>query len=502
MLTAAVATLASLVAFSATAPTAADEGAQAYCTALEDYTFAVAEVGHHDDADLTVELRALAAAGLAALDELPEEVAVGNLDASAEFCGLERGDREAPNRARLTRYLTDVVQATDAQASCLAGGLVAEFDDDALMTIRYGSLGGLSDEETDRYLRLVTACVTAPGPAAAPVAASDVGPTPLTQGERQARDESAEVLDHRVFESFTGWSLSDHEGAAVNVEDGERASAPPADGVRPVEVWLFGGNALFGPAQRDDATIPSQLSALAAADGVPILVRNQGVPGYSNHQETVALADALARGERPAVVVFYDGFEDLELALGAAFAGLRFRDQADHRQAATFADVIAEARGRSLVTEGRGLLARIDVDLPAAEAVAAAADSLTGSVLLGQLLADSYGIQVVQVWAPNIHTKVLHPSEAALLPALGLGDGRAGVWRLLATELRRQLPAVVVDLSTSLDQAFVPVLVDGSSMTEAGASAMARVLWPAISGPVTTARADGAFALVTEGEAP
>lgn len=473
---------------SSPASIAADEGTDAYCQAFEGYVDAVRAVGNDDAADVTPALRAFAAAGLAVLDDLPDEVATGNLDASVEFCGLDTAAPIAPDREGLARYLVDVVGATEDEAGCLADGLTSEFDDDALVTIRFGGLRDLSDGDTDRYLRLVTACLADPALASTAVEPSPAAPTPLTGVEQQAREESAEVLDHRQFASFTGWTVADHEGAAVTVEDGERVSTPsPADAADPVHVWFLGGNALFGPAQRDAATVASQVAAGGALAGRPLAVRNLGLPGFSDYQETIVLADQLAQGERPDVAVFYDGFEDLELALGSRFAGLRFRDGADHRQAATFADVIAAARGRSAVTDGGGLLARIDVGLDAADAVAAAAEDLAGAMSLSEVLASTYGIQVVHLWVPTIHTKALLPAEAALLPGLGLGGGRAGVWRTLAADLRRQLPDSVVDLSGALDTTAVPVLVDGSSTTEAGAGVMAQAVGSALTPALATA---------------
>lgn len=481
----------SALAFAGSTPSAADEGTDAYCQALDDYARATAEAGNADDADVTSELRALAATGLAALEDLPEAVASGNLDASVEFCGIDLPDRVVPDREQLVQFLTDVVGASEPEATCLADGLTSEFDDEALVTIRFGGLRSMSDDATDRYLRLVVACLADPVLAASPVAPVAVVPTPLTAEERRAREQSAEVLDHRMFASFTGWSLADHAGSAVTVENGVRVSSPPpASEAEPLDVWFFGGNAVFGPAQRDGATVPSWFGIFGAAAGATLAMQNFGVPGFSNYQETVALADRLAQGSQPDLAVFYDGFEDLELVLGAAFAGLPFRNGATHWQAATFADVIAAARGRAAVTDGRGLLGRIDVDLTADQAVSDAADALAGSVELGEVLSSTYGLRVAHVWVPNIHTKVLLPAEAALLPSLGLGGGRAAVWRSLAADLRRQLPGSVIDLSSALDTVPTPTLVDGSSTTEAGASAMAEAVAQAL-GPLTAAAPSG-----------
>ena len=110
-----------------------------------------------------------------------------------------------------------------------------------------------------------------------------------------------------------GYKMLDQAGRYVNVVGGERVTlAPRPCTCRPVQVWLVGGSAVFGFGQRDDYTIASDLTRMASAEGLRVHVRNLGVPGYTLWQEYQALLSRLTSNpERPDLLIFYDGFNDL-----------------------------------------------------------------------------------------------------------------------------------------------------------------------------------------------
>jgi hypothetical protein len=109
----------------------------------------------------------------------------------------------------------------------------------------------------------------------------------------------------------TGYRLEDLRTPLVNIRGGERATAAArCEGCPRARLWLVGGSLVFGIGQRDDHTIASELVRLAAADGVGLEVRNQGVPGWTIAQEAAALRRAEDPPSRGDVVVFLDGFND------------------------------------------------------------------------------------------------------------------------------------------------------------------------------------------------
>ncbi|MFM7069309.1 MAG: SGNH/GDSL hydrolase family protein, partial [Actinomycetes bacterium] len=106
------------------------------------------------------------------------------------------------------------------------------------------------------------------------------------------------------------WTLPEFVGRFTNVSNNERYTYQSKQATTKT-VWLFGTSAGFGMGQRDQYTIASNLVRLAEADGIGIKVRNFSVPGMSQHNEVRGFAKHLELdGERPDLVVFYDGFND------------------------------------------------------------------------------------------------------------------------------------------------------------------------------------------------
>jgi lysophospholipase L1-like esterase len=109
------------------------------------------------------------------------------------------------------------------------------------------------------------------------------------------------------YRSFVGWRREPFLGETIVVEGyyGERRTPLPANAARP-SVYFFGGSAVWGTGARDEETIPA---LYAAATGR--IARNFGESGYIAHQNLEMLLWLLQSGERPDVVVFYDGVNDI-----------------------------------------------------------------------------------------------------------------------------------------------------------------------------------------------
>lgn len=125
-----------------------------------------------------------------------------------------------------------------------------------------------------------------------------------------------EVASYRfVWTPFVFWRRGLFEGETVNVgPDGNRATWQPENvpaGTEKKRVWIFGGSALWGSGAPDWETIPSQLNKILARDGVYAEVTNFGETGFVSTQELVLFLRALAENEKPDLVVFYNGFNDV-----------------------------------------------------------------------------------------------------------------------------------------------------------------------------------------------
>lgn len=114
-----------------------------------------------------------------------------------------------------------------------------------------------------------------------------------------------------VYWPFTLYRPRSFAGEHLNVRGWERLGHRPADAEGAPVLALFGGSAAFGEGQRDGGTIASQLSVLAEASGVPVVVRNFGQRGWVLWQEMTLYEQLLASGERVDLAAFYDGANDL-----------------------------------------------------------------------------------------------------------------------------------------------------------------------------------------------
>ena len=113
------------------------------------------------------------------------------------------------------------------------------------------------------------------------------------------------------------WRRKPFAGEFINVgPDGIRATQNPDHpaGAEVKSVWCFGGSTTWGTGARDRYTVPAILSRLLNAGGEHYDVVNCGESGYVMLQEVTYLMTRLARGERPDLVVFYDGLNDFYIS--------------------------------------------------------------------------------------------------------------------------------------------------------------------------------------------
>jgi len=97
------------------------------------------------------------------------------------------------------------------------------------------------------------------------------------------------------FRSFVGWRQP--QRPTVN----DKMSADR-------KVYFFGGSTMWGLGSPESQTIPS---LFAAATGMH--AENHGEIGYTSHQSLVLLLQLLQAGHRPALVIFYDGVNDIAI---------------------------------------------------------------------------------------------------------------------------------------------------------------------------------------------
>jgi hypothetical protein len=119
----------------------------------------------------------------------------------------------------------------------------------------------------------------------------------------------------------------------LNVDSaGRRVTVQPVGGpTRRRQVFMLGGSAMWGFTSRDSLTLPSLVaSGLRDAGLADVSVVNLAQPGYTIGHEVATLIQELNRGRVPAIVVLYDGINDIRTAHlyrepGHAFFEARFR---------------------------------------------------------------------------------------------------------------------------------------------------------------------------------
>lgn len=233
--------------------------------------------------------------------------------------------------------------------------------------------------------------------------------------------------------------LPSYHGPYVNIDSlGHRITPQPRSPEIPrARVFFFGGSTMWGNSQRDDHTIPAEASRRLqplAGPGERIEITNFGENGYVMTQGIIQLVLQLRAGNRPDVVVFYDGLNDAGATIQSGVPGL---PQNESKRVAEFAmgraldrtgfeqgfrkdaralEIIVGQGGRQLAAVEwlQSSLLRPATTFIAAKAVARGTVGVyRENVRLVEALARSYGFTPIYVWQPNVHAtpKPLSPYE-------------------------------------------------------------------------------------------
>jgi lysophospholipase L1-like esterase len=338
---------------------------------------------------------------------------------------------------------------------------------------------------------------------------------------------AAEVLAEQadipsVSDSYLGYRLGDKTSTYTNVVDGVRRSYQSQAPGKKASVWFFGASALFGDGQRDDHTIPSEFARRAEADGLPLEVRNYGRPGIAMWQELELFGQLVASGQKPDLVVFYDGFNDLawqmnlELSTEPTNVYDRSHDQATNA-GANGLDATVQASRSTSSSSGSGtslsdvadaywdqsashhvydalhdlfagsdepavqFAKGVDQQLPAqrpeqiSEAAHNAVSIQTRATTLATAVADSVRAKASFFYQPTVFTKKLLPDEQEYLTLQAYEPARWEPATKQARDLLARTP--FVDLGGALDGATSPVFWDFVHTNEEGARLAAAAVY-------------------------
>jgi lysophospholipase L1-like esterase len=284
--------------------------------------------------------------------------------------------------------------------------------------------------------------------------------------------------------------------------DGLRANWEPPwvpdarDERKVIKLLMLGGSALWGFGARNEQTIPSLLARDLHERGTRVKLTNLAEMGYVSTQEVIALFRELQSGNRPDVVIFYDGWNDTASALLDGEAGVT-TNEVNRRQefnlsrspaeltAALIINVVKDSGSyRFARTVGRRLLG--ENQRPGASAsnkqIPQLADAVVrryeANVQIVEALGRAFGFRPIFYWQPTVFTKrALTAFEREETARFAWSEPMfRQVYAAIGSWDRRPAGAAFHDLSRMFEDTQNLVFIDYCHTTEAANARIAAVM--------------------------
>ena len=320
--------------------------------------------------------------------------------------------------------------------------------------------------------------------------------------------EEVRKSDRTVYEPYTIWKRRAYRGTYTTIDiSGSRHTAGNSSSEDALDVWVFGGSAVWGVGAPDSETIPSHLAALLNSSlGIDANVRNLGRRGYVSTQEVIHLMRELQAGRRPDAVILYNGVNDAAaVSLRPEFPGAHVSFDAikDRFEASGEGDTLGRlARSTGLYKASRIVLDRVEDDPLERDGIIVYASEDTGSAPDYRRLAErgvdlwlfnarvvdglarAYGFTALMAFQPGLWStgKPLDPSEESLIDSEMEYAGLSTIMTVraeMAALLDERLPdAHVSEWVVNLNDLFAdtpePVYIDYAHVTGRGNEIAAR----------------------------
>jgi lysophospholipase L1-like esterase len=242
---------------------------------------------------------------------------------------------------------------------------------------------------------------------------------------------------------FLIWGERPWHGKYINVDEGVLGNLrrtvnplnPACNQGRSKVIWMFGGSTLFGLGVPDMETIPSNLSReLNTAGSVCFVILNAGVEGYVTNQELILLMEALKKGQRPDLVIFYDGVNEGNAAVSPGIPGAHLEfESVKARMEGSLSSRFDFLRNSNAFGMAIAIVARFKssdsappVEVEARAAVAL--DNYEANIRVVRTLGQAYNFKVLCLWQPSLAFggKPLAPFEQQLQrESLGFPEAKA-----------------------------------------------------------------------------
>jgi lysophospholipase L1-like esterase len=311
-----------------------------------------------------------------------------------------------------------------------------------------------------------------------------------------------QLASRKTYHPYVVWRSPPFSGETLNVDGKGQRVTPGAeceDGA--VEVFVFGGSAIWGWGAPDWGTIPAYLQReLAAGSEEAVCVTNFGENAFVANQSLIQLIMELERGHIPDVVLYYDGVNEV-FAAHQNGGPILHQNLAEIRETFQPRQPLRDAlEGLSTVQFLERFLAWVAPpgagDPPSTADPATVPEEVAAAYLeahrIVEGLATRHGFDFAFIWQPHILAgdKVLTPEEEAIVTGLNwvvnLDDGLralfAETYRTVG-ERAAEEPRLV-DLSGVFDATTSTVWIDTwGHVTPEGNEIVARAIAGVLSAP-------------------
>lgn len=313
-------------------------------------------------------------------------------------------------------------------------------------------------------------------PGTGPPVAAATGERPAAFADAEWWPEYQEQMNEVYFDPGTSYNplryplVDDATTTYVNVENGMRRTwAPPECGCRRVVVWMYGGSTVVGLGQRDDHTIASALARLAWEDGLAVDVHNRGVLGDLHWEEVQRFAWDLEAEDRPDVVIFYSGSNDI--------VGTQFREEIAGELDGTPVDWTAEEPFGRRTADGDSS----DERLSPSEMGSYVRDQYLRARQMGLHAAEAHTVSAYWFWQPSRYTRAPVAGEPQKDDAFE--QQQRAVYRAAADGL----PPGVIDLSGLFRSSSAALFYDDVHTNEPASALVAEAMYREVEADIRAA---------------
>lgn len=225
-----------------------------------------------------------------------------------------------------------------------------------------------------------------------------------------------EAAGKKRYSPYVLWRTPRFKGDLLNVDENGIRFTPGVNcvpGAR--KVFMFGGSVMWGYGSPDWATIPAYFQKyLQSASAQPVCVVNYAEHAYVSTQNIIELTRLLEAGNVPAMVIFYDGVNDVLAAKMSSKAMIHqfYSDIAESLEGSRhpFETWIRQLNSVTVMRMAVSGLVDTGGVNPATPIPRMSADQLGQTVVdaylndrrIVQALAEAYGFDYHFFWQPNI----------------------------------------------------------------------------------------------------